>query len=62
MMVALRHHHGRKPIAPMSKLYSAFLVITSVVAMAALGVLILVIIADISQLAVSAGNPFGMKP
>jgi hypothetical protein len=46
----------------MSKLYSAFLVITSVVAMAALGVLILVIIADISQLAVSASNPFGMKP
>lgn len=46
----------------MSKLYSAFLVIASVVAMAAIGLLILVIIADIAQLAASTSKPFGMNP
>jgi hypothetical protein len=46
----------------MSKLYSACLVVASVVAMAALGMLILVLIADITQLALPTGNPFGMNP
>jgi hypothetical protein len=46
----------------MSKLYSAFLVIASALAMAALGMLILIVIADIAQLAVSASSPYGMNP
>ena len=46
----------------MSKLYSAFLVIASALAMAALGTLILIAIADIAQLAVPTSSPYGMNP
>jgi hypothetical protein len=46
----------------MSKLYSAFLVIASALAMAALGMLILIVIAGIAQLAVPTSSPYGMNP
>jgi hypothetical protein len=46
----------------MSKLYSAFFVIASSLAMAALGMLILVIISDIARLAISTSSPYGMNP
>jgi hypothetical protein len=46
----------------MSKLYSALFVIASALAMAALGTLILVIIADVAQLAVPTSSPYGMNP
>jgi hypothetical protein len=46
----------------MSRLYSAFLVIASALTMAALGMLILVIIADIAQLAAPTSNLYGMNP
>jgi hypothetical protein len=48
--------------AAMSRLYSAFLVVASALAMAALGMLILVIIADIAKLAVPTSSPYGMNP
>jgi hypothetical protein len=46
----------------MSKLYAGFLVIASLFAMAALGVLILIVITDISHLAAPTNSPAGMIP
>jgi hypothetical protein len=41
----------------MSKLYAGFLVIASLFAMAALGVLILILITDLSNLVIPSHNP-----
>jgi hypothetical protein len=46
----------------MSKLHSALLVMASLVAMAALGLLILVVITNIVQLVVPATRYYGMNP
>jgi hypothetical protein len=46
----------------MSKLYSAFLVIASLLVTAALGLLILVVITDIVQLAIPTNSYYGMNP
>jgi hypothetical protein len=46
----------------MSKLYSAFLVIASLLVTAALGLLILVVITDIAQLAIPTNSYYGMNP
>jgi hypothetical protein len=46
----------------MSRLYAAFLVLASALTMAALGMLILVIIADVAQLEAPTSNPYGMNP
>jgi hypothetical protein len=45
----------------MSKLYAVFLVIVSQFAMAALGMLILVVIADVSRLATTTNSYLGMN-
>jgi hypothetical protein len=45
----------------MSKLYAAFLVIASQFAMAALGMLILVAITDVSRLAAPTNSDLGMN-
>jgi hypothetical protein len=45
----------------MSKLYAAFLVIASQFAMAALGMLILVVIMDVGRSAVSPNQYYGMN-
>jgi hypothetical protein len=44
----------------MSKLYSAFLVVASLFTMAALGAVILAAITNITHLAASAGQHYGM--
>jgi hypothetical protein len=46
----------------MSKFYTGFLVIASQFAMAALGMLILVVITDVSHLAAQTNSPAGMNP
>jgi hypothetical protein len=46
----------------MSKLYGGFLVIASLIAMAALGMLILIVITDLSHLMTPTNNPAGMNP
>ena len=46
----------------MSKLYAAFLVIASLFAMAALGMLILMVITDFSHLLAPTNSPAGMNP
>jgi hypothetical protein len=46
----------------MSKLYAGFLVIASLFAMTALGMLILVAITDISLWAIQTNSPAGMRP
>lgn len=46
----------------MSKLYAGFLVIASLFAMTALGVLILVAITDVSHWATQTNSPAGMNP
>jgi hypothetical protein len=44
----------------MSKLYSAFLVVASLITMAALGTVILVVITDVTHLATPADQHYGM--
>jgi len=46
----------------MSKLYAIFLVIASLFAMAALGLLILIAITDVYQLAAPTSSQSGMNP
>jgi uncharacterized membrane protein YqjE len=46
----------------MSKLYTGFLVIASLFAMAALGMLILIAITDFSRLVAPTNSPTGMNP
>jgi len=46
----------------MSKLYFVLLLIASLVAMAGLGVLILVSITEMEQLIAPTNNPYGMEP
>ena len=46
----------------MSKFYAGFLVIASQFAMAALGMLVLVAITDVSHLATPTNRPAGMNP
>lgn len=60
--IALGNSPCTNRYAAMSRLYSALLVIASALTMAALGMMILVIIADIAQLAIPTSSPYGMNP
>jgi hypothetical protein len=46
----------------MSKVYAGFLVIASLFAMAAIGMLILIVITEISYLVAPTDSPAGMNP
>jgi hypothetical protein len=48
---------GQEALLVMSKLYVSFLLIVSLLAMAGLGMLILILITDLSNLVISTHNP-----
>jgi hypothetical protein len=59
--VALRGHTYETAAMMLSKLYAGFLVLASIIVMAAVGMMILVVITDVAHLATTQAS-IGMNP